>query len=220
MWAETKHALEERGWHVSAPDLPGPETEPSLEAWAEHVLTLGDEPLVPVGASMGGYLAFELWRRARDRIAALALVGTRASGETEESRRARNESIELLQGEGVAALWEELEGRLFSASTGPEVRLAAREIALEQGVTRLAAALAAIRDRPDSTPLLAEIDVPVLVVVGAEDAIVPPGEPEEMAKALRRGRVVRVDGAGHLVPLERPEELDRELVAFVDLLAH
>jgi 3-oxoadipate enol-lactonase len=219
MWAETKHALEEGDWHVSAPDLPGPESEPSLDAWAEHVLALGDGPLVPVGTSMGGYLAFELWRRARDRIAGLGLVGTRASGETDESRRGRDESIELLHGAGVAALWEGLEERLFAASTGPDARAQAREIALEQGVTRLAAALAAIRDRPDSTPLLAEIDVPVLVVAGAEDAIVPRGEAEEMAAALPDGRFVRIEGAGHLVPLERPHELNRELLSFLGALA-
>jgi pimeloyl-ACP methyl ester carboxylesterase len=219
MWAETKQALEEDGWHVSAPDLPGPEAEPSLEAWADHVLALADEPFVPVGSSMGGYLAFELWRRARDRVAGLALVGTRASGETDESRRGRDESIELLQREGVGALWEGLEGRLFAASTGPEVRSQAREIALEQGVTRLTAALAAIRDRLDSTALLAEIEVPVLVVAGEEDAIVPRGEAEEMATALRHGRFVRIEGAGHLVPLERPDELNRELLSFLGAVA-
>jgi 3-oxoadipate enol-lactonase len=215
MWSEAKEALEAEGWHVSAPDLPGPEAEPTLEAWAEHVLGLADGPLVPVGVSMGGYLAFELWRQARERIAGLVLVGTRASGETDESRRGRDESIALLHESGVGAVWEGLEGRLFAAGTSDEVRARAREIALEQGVTRLAAALAAIRDRPSSTELLGEIDVPALVVAGDEDAIVPKGEAEAMAEALPRARLVRMSNAGHLVPLERPEELNRGLLSFL-----
>ncbi|MDQ3859328.1 MAG: alpha/beta hydrolase, partial [Actinomycetota bacterium] len=82
MWTDTKRALEGAGWPVSAPDLPGPDAEPSLGAWADRVLASTDGRLVPVGASMGGYLAFELWRRARERIAALVLVATRAGADT------------------------------------------------------------------------------------------------------------------------------------------
>jgi 3-oxoadipate enol-lactonase len=215
MWSETKAALEDAGWHVSAPDLPGPEAEPDLGAWADHVLDLGGERFVPVGVSMGGYLAFELWRRARERIAALVLVGTRASGETDESRAGRDSSIALLAEAGVIGLWRGLEDRLFASGTPEETRARARELALEQGVTRLPAALAAIRDRPSSTELLSEIDVPVLVVAGTEDAIVPAGEPEEMAEAIPNARLLEIPEAGHLVPLERPEELNRELVAFL-----
>jgi pimeloyl-ACP methyl ester carboxylesterase len=215
MWSDAKSALEAAGWSVSAPDLPGPEASPDLGEWADHVLGLADGPLVPVGVSMGGYLAFELWRQARERIAGIVLLGTRASGESEESRAARDASISLLQGAGVGALWEGLEERLFASATSDEMRARAREIALEQGVTRLAAALAAIRDRPSSTELLEEIDVPVLIVAGEEDEIVPPDEPEAMAAALPQARLVRVPDAGHLVALEQPEVLHRELLAFL-----
>lgn len=215
MWAEVKGALEDAGYAVSAPDLPGPEAEPSLGAWAERLLRTIDGPLIPVGSSMGGYLAFELWRRARERIAGLALVGTRATGETPESRRGRDETIRLLEEEGVPALWARLGPNLFSSDAASDVVSRAREIALEQGTTRLTAAVVAIRDRPDSTELLGEIDVPVLIVAGEQDAIVPPAEAEAMAAALPNARLVRIPNAGHLVALERPDEVARELVAFL-----
>jgi 3-oxoadipate enol-lactonase len=219
MWADTKRALEAAGWQVSAPDLPGPEAEPTLAAWAERVLHAGDERIVPVGVSMGGYLAFELWRRARDRIAALVLVDTRAGSETAESRRGRDEMLELLDEVGVPAVWERLEGRLFAPGTPREVVERAREVALEQGTERLTAAVEAIRDREDSTGLLGEIDVPVLVVTGADDALVPPTESEAMAGALARSRLVSVPGAGHLPPLERPDDFARALLSFLDEVA-
>ena len=219
MWAGTKRALEETGWHVSAPDLPGPQAEPTLAAWAERVLHGGDEPIVPVGVSMGGYLAFELWRRASGRIAGLVLVDTRAGGDTPESRAGRDETIRLLEEVGVPAVWERLEGKLFAPGAPREVVERARELALEQGPTRLAAATAAIRDRADSTALLGEIDVPALVVTGEEDGLIPPTEAEAMAMALPRARLVRIPGAGHLPPLERPDEFDRELLAFLEEVA-
>ena len=215
MWSDVKHALEEAGHAVSAPDLPGPEAEPSLGEWAERVLRTADGPLVPVGSSMGGYLAFELWRRARERIAGLVLVGTRAGAETPESRRGRAETIALLEDEGVPALWERLGPKLFSPGADPDVVARARELALEQGTTRLTAAVAAMRDREDSTPLLAEIDVPALVVIGEEDAVIPPEEGAEMAAALPDARLVRIPETGHVVPLERPEELSSELLALL-----
>jgi 3-oxoadipate enol-lactonase len=215
MWAETKHALEEAGYHVTAPDLPGPEAEPSLSAWAERLLSATDDRLVPVGVSMGGYLAFELWRRAPERIAALVLADTRAGGETEESRKTRDENIRILDEDGVPALWERLAGKLFSPETPGNVVAQARELALEQGSIRLAAALAAMRDRPGSTELLAEIDVPVLVVVGEDDALTPPSEAEATAEALPNARLARIARGGHLAPLERPGAFAAELLPFL-----
>lgn len=94
MWAAQREAVEAAGYAVSLPDLPGPEAEPTLSEWADRVLRLSDDPLVPVGSSMGGYLAFELWRHARERITALVLADTRAGGETDESRRGRDENID------------------------------------------------------------------------------------------------------------------------------
>jgi 3-oxoadipate enol-lactonase len=219
MWADTKHVLEAAGWHVSAPDLPGPEAEPTLAAWADRVLHPGEERIVPVGVSMGGYLAFELWRRAPERIAGLVLVDTRAGGESAESRRGRDETLALLDEVGAHAVWQSLEGRLFAPGVSREVVERARELALEQGAERLAAAVTAIRDRADSTGLLGEIDVPVLVVTGEEDAIVPPAEAEAMVEALARARLVRIPGAGHLSPLERPDDFARALLAFLDEVA-
>jgi 3-oxoadipate enol-lactonase len=215
MWSETKRALEEAGWPVVAPDLPGPEAEPSLAAWADHVLRSVEGALVPVGVSMGGYVSFELWRRARDRIVALALLDTRAGPDTEEGRRARDENIDLVRDIGAAALWERLAPKLFGPAPPPETVARAREIALEQGSERLAAALAAMRDRADATPLLDGIDVPALVVAGDDDALIPVAEAEALARALPQARLVRIPGAGHLPPLERPDQVNAALVSFL-----
>ena len=216
MWADVRRPLEEAGHAVSAPDLPGPEEEPTLGAWAERVLRSTDDRIVPVGCSMGGYLVFELLRRAPERVAGVGLVCTRASGETDESRRGRDETIELLRDDGPQALWEQMRLRLFAQGTPDDVIARARELALEQGVTRLVAALQAIRDRPDSTELLAAVDVPAAVVVGEEDAIAAPTEGEAMAEALPHARLHRIEGAGHLAPLERPDAVAAAILELVE----
>ena len=215
MWDGQRGALEAAGHEVVAPDLPGPAPELGFDAWARRVLALVDGNFVPVGCSMGGYLAFELWRQAPERIAALALVDTRATPDTPEQREARNDAIRLLGEAGRGVFWDDLAPRLFAAGAEPAVVARAREIALEQPVTGLVAAQETIRDRPDSRPTLAGFDGPVVMLVGEEDAMTPPADAEAMAAAVDGARLVRVAGAGHLSPLERPDEVAEALVAFL-----
>ena len=215
MWELQQEALESAGYHALAPDLPGPGCEKTMREWAERVLHVADGPLVPVGVSMGGYLAFELWRRAGERIRALVLAGTRAGPETDESRRGRDVSIRVLGEDGVPALWEGLERRLFAPGASTDVVARAREIALEQGAVRLQAALESIRDREDSRPTLATIAVPVLVVAGEEDQVAAASESEAMVRELPNARLVRIPGAGHLPPLEQPERFNAALLSFL-----
>ena len=206
MWDGQRAALEAAGHRVVAPDLPGPEPELGFDVWARRVLGLVDGAFVPVGCSMGGYLAFELWRQARERIPALALVDTRATPDTPEQREARNDAIRLLGEAGREAFWDDLAPRLFAAGFDPAVEARAREIALVQPLTGLVAAQETIRDRPDSRPTLATIDVPVLVLVGEEDGMTPPADAEAMAAAVDGARLVRIPGAGHLSPRERADD--------------
>jgi pimeloyl-ACP methyl ester carboxylesterase len=80
----------------------------------------------------------------------------------------------------------------------------------------VAAAQEAMAARPDSSDLLAAISVPVLVLVGAQDAIVSPAEAERMAAAIPGARFEVVEGAGHLTSLERWEAFNAALAAFLD----
>jgi pimeloyl-ACP methyl ester carboxylesterase len=216
MWTAQQRALEDAGYEVVAPDLPGAEPEIGFGPWAERVLGGVEGDFIPVGISMGGYLTFELWRRARTRIPALVLADTRASADTPEQRQARDDTIRLLGEAGFEPFWEGLAPKLFSAAADPGVVAQARALAAEQPITSLVASLMTLRDREDSTPTLPTIDVPTLVVVGEEDALTPPSDAAELEDGIRQARLVRMPGAGHLTPLERPEEFNRAFLSFLD----
>jgi 3-oxoadipate enol-lactonase len=207
MWDDVRAGLGDMP--VVAPNL-GP--EPSMEAWAERILTETDGPLVPVGVSMGGYLAFELLRQASDRVVGLGLVDTRPGADSPEGRAARDDTIALLHAEGPAAVWQRVGPKLLAPGASDEVVARARTLALDQDAETLAAQVAAMRDRRDATPYLPEIHVPALVVHGEEDATIPIAEAEAMAAALPNARLVRLSNTGHLPPLERPAELAAELL--------
>jgi pimeloyl-ACP methyl ester carboxylesterase len=215
MWEAQASLLERAGYEVVAPNLPGREPDNDLARWAERVLELLPGPFVPVGCSMGGYLLFELWRRAADVIPAAVFVDTRATADTPEARRGREDTIRLLHEDGFEPFWEAQAPKLFGPAAPPELIERARAITAEQPITHLVATLEALRDRPDSRETAATMEVPALVLVGEHDVLTPPSDAEELAGLLPLGRLVRIPEAGHLTPLERPDEVNEELLVFL-----
>jgi pimeloyl-ACP methyl ester carboxylesterase len=215
MWDAQVAALEQAGYETLAPNLPGREPDDDLGRWAERILELLPGTFVPVGCSMGGYLMFELWRQAPARIPAAVFVDTRAGADTPEAREGREETIGILGEDGFDAFWELQKPKLFTPKTPPDVAERARAIAFDQPITNLVATLRALAARPDSYETAATIDVPSLVLVGADDALTPPGEAKELAAHLPAGKLVEIAGAGHLTPLEKPDEVKEELFVFL-----
>ncbi|NUT56805.1 MAG: alpha/beta fold hydrolase [Thermoleophilia bacterium] len=195
--------LDERMWAGAdaAPRLYG--LGRSMDEWADAVLEAHPGRLILVGASMGGYAALAAARRAPERLAGLALVGSRPEPDTPERYAKRAETIALARAEGAAGVWEAMRDSLFAESSEPEAVARARELTLERTVDELVTALEAIRDRPDSTAAYRALGDRALTVVGDRDPFVP----VEDAKAFAPDAVVVAD-CGHLVALERPQELD------------
>lgn len=215
MWDDLASSLDEAGYPVVAPDIPGREPELGFDVWARRVLDVVDGPFVPVGSSMGGYLAFELWRQAPEMIAALVLADTRATPDSPEQRVARDDSIRVLGEDGHQAFWDDLAPKLFAQGVDLGVMERARTIAFEQPLTGLVATQETIRDRSDSRSTLASIDVPVLVLVGEEDRLTPPADSEAMVAALPDARFSRIARAGHLAPLEQPDAVAAAVLEFL-----
>jgi 3-oxoadipate enol-lactonase len=219
MWDDVGRGLLARGRQVLAPTLPVSPDRRTMGDWAEDVLGLATAPLVPVGVSVGGYLAFELWRRAPERIRALVLCDTRASAEPPDGRATRDRAIETIREGGAEAIWRELEDRVLAPAATRAVRERAREIAVSRDPQNLVATIEAIRDRPDSTESVATISVPTLVVVGEDDRIVPPADAAALAEALPLGRLRVIPQAGHVPPLERPESFEAVVAGFLEEVA-
>ena len=215
MWEGQIPALEAAGHEIIAPTLPGTQPDSSLSSWAARILELLPGDFIPVGVSMGGYLAFELWRQAPKRIPALILADTRANADDEAGRATREETIRMLREEGFDPFWEGLSPKLFSSDAPENVLGLARDIAAEQPVDNLVAAVEAMRDRPDSTAALGDIGAPVLILVGEEDVVTPPSAAKEIAAGVLHGRYAEIPGAGHLSPLEKPAEFNEELHLFL-----
>jgi 3-oxoadipate enol-lactonase len=227
MWAHQVATLAR--WRRIAPDLRGcgyseaPEDGYAMAAYADDLVRLLDrlrvEHAVIAGHSMGGYVAFELLRRHRERVMGLILVDTRAEADTAEGRRGRDALIEVARAKGPAAVAEHLLPRLLGRSTQrtqPQVVEQVREMARRAPVSGIVGALTAMRDRADSTPHLGTIEVPTLVVVGEEDEVTPPAMARHMTAAIPSAAMTTIPGAGHLAPLEAPTAVSRVIAEFLE----
>jgi 3-oxoadipate enol-lactonase len=199
MWEPQRAALAEH--EVIAPRLYG--RGKTMDEWADSIAGETEGDLAVVGASMGGYCALALARRAPERVRGLLLVGARPDADTEERRAGRGETIQLIRNEGLDGLWRMVMPKLFHDQS-----VANKQLVYRDG-DALVTALEAVRDRPDSTDVARSFPGPVQFVVGEFDPYVSAAELEEF-------EVRELQGVGHLVNLERPDEFNEILREFVD----
>ena len=195
--------LDERMWEPQLPGLRRAGFDPvtprlyrrgaSIEAWAAELLAEVGGPFVVVGASMGGYTALALARRAPERVVGIVLAGSRADADSPERRASRDEQIAILRAEGVPPDLE--------TDVSPE---------------ELAVAQEAIRDRPDASGVVGAFGGPLLVCVGDADDIVSVEEARALADAALRGALEVFPGTGHLLTVEQPDRFGAVLLRFLE----
>ncbi|UJP41324.1 alpha/beta fold hydrolase [Cellulomonas palmilytica] len=202
---------------VLAADLPGAGgaddalPEPSIEAAADRVAAeladAGVTRAVVVGLSMGGYVALALAERRAALVAALGLVDTKSTADTDEARANRLRIAEQAEATGSV---EPVRG-MATALVGESTRSAQPEVGAQlaawiedQSPAGVAWAQRAMASRPDRTDVLAAFAGPVAVVVGDEDAVTPVEAAQHLASAARQAQLVVVPRSGHMSAVEQP----------------
>ena len=172
-----------------------------------------------VGCSVGGYVLFEFWRRWRERVKALVLMDTRAGLDSDEGRAGRLKNAEDVLQKGPDWAIEQLMPKLLSPvtmSSRPDVVERAKSTMKHGTAAGMAAVQRGMAERADSTLTLAEIDVPVLVLGGEDDAPSPVSELERMARGIRGAELKIVRRAGHFAAFEQPDEVGRLVRDFLE----
>jgi pimeloyl-ACP methyl ester carboxylesterase len=231
LWAGQLSGLPTQGRCI-APDLRGfgesaPREPFSIAQYADDVAALldalGIERAVVCGLSMGGYVTFELLRRHRARIRALILTSTRAGADDDAARERRARLIELIAEHGLEMLAErQLRGMLSRSTfdTRPDVRESLRRIMASASPAGAVGGLRAMMARRDSTDLLPGIDVPTIVIGGADDTLTPPEELSAMSTAIPSCRLELIAGAGHVGAFEKPAAFNHLVGEFLSELLH
>lgn len=227
MWDGQVAALSDR-YRCLRPDFwgcgasPAPPGRVTIDGWAATVLEEMDHRGVSrfsvCGISMGGYMAFALVRAAPERVESVILTNTRAAADSDDARAARAAMADQVRSGGVEAIVEPMTDRLLCAACRGDAHIAdpVRGRIRRCTADGVISALEAIAARPDSTPILARLKVPVLVLCGTDDVIVPVAESRAMAAAIPGAKLVELDGHAHLANLEQPHHFAETVGGFLD----
>lgn len=205
LWAPQQDGLADVA-DIQVADLTG---QDSIGAMAEAALAVAAPRFCLAGLSMGGYVAFEIMRRAPERVLRLALLDTSARADTEEQSRRRRGLIELASKGDFKGVTPRLlplflhpdklnDETLVTAVTAMAARVGQKAFLRQQR---------AIMGRPDSRSDLEAIDCPTLVVCGRQDALTPLELSNEIAAGIPAANLLLLGDCGHLSTMERPDEV-------------
>jgi pimeloyl-ACP methyl ester carboxylesterase len=181
-----------------------------MESLAGDVLALLDsleiERAAILGHSMGGYVTLAVWRLAPQRCLALGLIDSHAGADTAEGRQGRMQLAEKVAAQGNQIAADAMLPRLFAPgrSAGDPVWEQVREMIMKTPQAGIIGALHGMAARPDCNSMLPGVDIPVLVVAGDSDLIIPLAKAQAMAAAIPKSTLKVIAHAGHMTMLEQP----------------
>jgi len=205
---------------VIAPDLRGfgesngTEGEYGMETYAEDLAGLLDaldiRQAVIAGHSMGGYVALAFARAHPVRIRGLGLVSSQGLADPPDRKEGRYKSAEEVSQNGLASVAESMATKL---SADPRLQDFSKELINKQSASGVVGALKAMAGRVDSMDVLKSFQLPVVLVHGDADVLIPIDRAREIEAAVLQARLFSLPGVGHLPMLEAPEKM-------VDALKH
>jgi pimeloyl-ACP methyl ester carboxylesterase len=220
MWAPQVEALPDLRGFGAARDQAVEEA--GMDLLADDVARLLDDRgldrVVLGGLSLGGYVALALLRRHADRVSGLVLLDTKAAADGDQARSDRLAMVERLEAEGAGFVPEVMLPKLLGKTSRehqPELVDKVAALIREQAPEAIAGAQRGMAARPDTTDVLASIQVPTLVITGEEDAVTGPEVGRDLAAAIPGARFLLVEEAGHLSNLEQPEIVNEALLDFL-----
>ena len=179
---------------------------------------LGIEKAVIGGLSMGGYVALAFAANYPEALRGLVLCNTRAVADNEQARAGRYATAQKALDEGMVPIAEAMLPKMISersALANPDLSMAVENLIARQSPEAVAAAARGMAIRPDRTTVLADIKVPVLVITGSADTLIPPAESEAMASKIPDCEVVVIPNVAHLSNLEDPEAFNAAVRKFL-----
>ncbi len=192
----------------------------SMAAIAKRILDNAPPRFALAGHSMGGYIAFEIYRQAPQRVARLALLNTSAQPDTPEATERRRGWIADVKAGGYHAVLDGLFANFVHPSrTGDkELQDIVRDMSDDVGPDAFVRQLEAIIGRADSRPTLAAIKCPTLVLTSDEDNVVPNKFSAEIAQGIAGVKFVTIPDCGHLTQLEKPQATTEAMLDWLKMV--
>ncbi|MFC7678526.1 alpha/beta fold hydrolase [Paenibacillus sp. GCM10028914] len=224
-WEQILHDL--NGYRVIVPDLRGhgrsdaPMGPYTIEQMADDVLLLMDELNVEkatlLGHSLGGYITLSFVQRYSFRLNAFGLIHSTGYPDSDEAKEKRVKAVSVIQGEGITDFIDGLVPGLFAPGMedrNKECIQKAKEIGYLTPPQGAIGAALAMRERPDRRDVLSSTTLPVLLVAGEKDSLMP----VERVFTTDHANVTQIviKESGHMSMMENPKDLSEAILSFLN----
>ena len=216
IWSKQRSDLSQN-FMVITPDLRGHGLSKAtggiyeMDILARDVLALLDYLQIPkaviIGHSMGGYVALAAWHQSPDRFLGLGLIASQDGADTEDIALSRHKTAEKVWLEGSEAIVNVMLPKLFSPGESPNVQVveSVKKMMALTPVSGIIGSLSGMASRADFSDELANIKIPVLILSGELDQIIPAAKAMAMAVKIRNSTLKIIPKSGHLPMLDNPE---------------
>jgi pimeloyl-ACP methyl ester carboxylesterase len=206
-----------KNYRVIAPDLPGHGESTILnenymieEDIADIVKNLLDElniqKVTMFGHSLGGYITLAFAEKYGERLNGFSIIHSTAFPDSEEAKQGRVANVEKVKEEGIHSLINGLVPKLFSPDNLEENYVdSAKRIGYATSPQGAISTLIAMKDRPDRNSVLESIQLPVLLIAGEKDQIIPSEKTFSVSKSNIKHTLIK--NSGHMSMYENPKEL-------------
>jgi pimeloyl-ACP methyl ester carboxylesterase len=184
----------------------------SIVAMAESFLATAPERFALAGHSMGGRVAFQVYRLAPQRVTRIALLNTGADArpagaQGDEEARRRMVLVNLAKTAGMRAMAMQWLPPMMKPGRMDDTALVNAVCAMVERRTPeiFETQIRALLGRPDANALLGQINCPALLLSGREDGFSPPARHADMAAAIPGSKLAIIPDSGHMSPMEQPE---------------
>jgi len=222
IWAEVTSHLESKA-RVISPDLRGhgltdaPPGVYTMRQMAADVAALLDgleiQQAVLVGHSMGGYISLAFAQAYPDRLLGLGMVSSQAAADPPERREGRYQTAAQVEKEGVGVVANSMPDKLTNRAALAEYL---RQLILTMKPAGVVGALKGMAKRPEMGEWISTLSVPVMVIAGGQDGLVPLDRAREMAQRFPHGHLTICLQSGHMPMMEAPQEVAAALEQLVN----
>ncbi|MEJ5263522.1 MAG: alpha/beta fold hydrolase [Ignavibacterium sp.] len=197
----------------------------TMESFVDDLEIIIDElnlekPIV-CGLSMGGYITLRALERKQAKFSAAILCDTRSEADNNEGKLKRAAAIKRINTEGLAPFVNDFIRNCFAEDYKKNKEAELRKIiekSSEFNPVGVKGCLLAMLGRTDTTQNLGNINIPTLLICGEKDSLTPPSVMKEMFHKIPIAEYVEIKNAGHMTPIENPEEVNKAIINFLTKL--
>lgn len=190
----------------------------TMSAYADEVKQLMDQlhiqQAIIGGESMGGYIALAFLQKYPERVSGLILSDTQSIADSDETKAKRETSAKDILQNGTSAFIQGFMQKALSPTASNETRKYLTEILNKQSPFALASGLRGMALRPDTSSVLANSQLPILIITGDQDVLISSQQSEAMHTLAKNSKLVTIAGAGHLSNLEKSDDWNKAVLEY------